>query len=207
MDKTLKMDQYEMDALTEVGNVGVGNATTALSKLLDKRVAINIPETKFVAVERFADELGGAEQTVVTVYLQVTGDLNGEVIFIFPRKGAMELVDLIMNKSPGTTKLMEAMEESAFKEMANIFTSSYLNALAKMFDMKIIHSVPHLAIDMAQAIIDFVLIKLSQTADNLLCVKTNISIEKHNIDGTFMILFDKESLSRIINLLKSQYKI
>lgn len=207
MDKNLGFDSSEMDALAEVGNVGIGNATTALSKLLQKKIEIRLPETKFVPIAEFAQEVGGAENIVVTSYLQVTGDLNGEVVFVFPRKDAMQFIDILMGKEMGSTKIIESLDESAFKEMSNIFTGSYLNALTKMFDIKVFHSVPHVAIDMAQAIVDFVLIKLASTADKVLCVKTDIVIEGHDIDGTFMILFDEASLNFMVDSLKKRYGI
>ena len=89
--------------------------------------------------------------------------------------------------------------------MSNIFVGSYLNALAKMMNMKIFPSVPHVATDMAQAIVDFVLIKVAKSADSLLCIKTEINIEGHNIDGQFVLIFEEESLKKILNCLHEQY--
>ncbi len=205
MDKTLNLSEMEIDALKEAGNVGVGNAATALSKMLNKQIGINLPDTKFVPLEKFGEEIGGPEKIVVSLYLQITGDLAGECIFLFSKEGAMELIDLIMMKQPGETKVIEEMEESAFKEMSNIFVGAYLNALAKMLSMKLFPSVPHVATDMAQSIVDFMLIKLAKSADNLLCVKTAIDIEGHNIDGQFIIIFEEESLKIIVDKLHKMY--
>ena len=37
------MDDIEFDILTEIGNIGAGNATTALAKLIDGRVDMHVP--------------------------------------------------------------------------------------------------------------------------------------------------------------------
>ena len=200
-----ELKDIEIDALKEVGNVGVGNAATALSKMLQKKIDIRLPETKLVPLEKFGEEVGGAEKIIVSLYLGITGDLNGECIFLFPKEGAMELIDLIMMKNQGETKIMEELEESAFKEMSNIFVGSYLNALAKMMDMKIFPTIPHVATDMAQAVIDFMLIKLAKTADSFLCITTAIDIEGHNINGQFMLIFEEESLKKILDFLHKEY--
>ncbi len=155
----------------------------------------------------FVDEIGGAENIVVSLYLEISGDLQGQCIFIFPKKGALELVDLAMMQELGTAKIIAEMEESAFKEVANIFTGAYLNSLAKMLNMEILPSIPHVATDMAQAVLDFLLIKLADSADDILCVKTTIDVEGHNINGQFMMLFEDSSLVKIIDALHAVYGI
>ena len=205
MENSMKLTTIEVDALKEAGNVGVGNAATAISKMLNKKIGINIPETKFVPLEKFSNEVGGAEKIVVSLYLQITGDLNGECIFLFPKQGAMELIDLLMMKEPGSTRIIEEMEESAFKEMSNIFVGAYISSIAKMLSMRLLPSVPHIATDMAQSIIDFMLSKLGKSADDLLCVKTAIDVEGHNINGQFIMIFEEESLKKIVETLHDMY--
>ena len=89
--------------------------------------------------------------------------------------------------------------------MSNIFVGAYLNALAKMLSMKLFPSVPHMATDMAQSIVDFILIKLAKSADNLLFVKTEIEIEGKNIGGQFVMIFEDESLKIILDKLHKMY--
>ncbi|MFW6311599.1 MAG: chemotaxis protein CheC [Nanoarchaeota archaeon] len=199
------LTDMEYDALKEVGNVGVGNAATALSKMLNKKVDIFLPDTQFVPLDKFADQVGGKENIVISLYLEITGGIKGETIFLFPSKGALALVDLMMFQEPGTTKEMDEMAESAFKEMANIFVGAYLNALANMMKIKIFPGVPNIANDMAQAVLDAVLIKISQKADEVLSVKTKINVEGYDIDGSYMMLFENDSLKIVIDKLKEQY--
>lgn len=205
MEENIKLTEMELDALTEMGNIGVGNVATDLSKFINKNVDMNIPETKFIPLKNYADEVGGPERLVSGIYLQISGDLIGESMFIFPKKGAFELIDLMMNQKTGTTKILGEMEESAFKEMANILTGSFLNAISKMLDVRLLPSVPHVATDMTQSILDYVLIKVAKHADTVLSIKTDINIEGHNIDGYFIILFDTPSLKKMLNILHKKY--
>jgi chemotaxis protein CheC len=201
----LNLTEMEYDALREVGNVGVGNAATALSKMLSKKVDIYLPKTKFVPINEFAKEVGGTESIVISLYLEVTGGMSGETVFLFPLKGALALVDLMMFQEPGTLKEMDEMAESAFKEMANIFVGAYLNALANMLKIKIFPGVPQIANDMAQSVLDAVLIKLAESADDILSVQTKINIEGFNIDGIYIMLFENESLKMVVAKLKELY--
>ena len=100
----------ELDALKEVGNVGVGNAATALAKLLDKRVSIDLPDTRFVPLQLFANELGSPEDIVHGMYLQLTGELEGECIFIFSEEDAKKFIDLALGEPVGTTQVIGELE-------------------------------------------------------------------------------------------------
>ena len=202
-----KFTDAEYDVLKECGNVGIGNAATALSTMLNKKVEINIPETKFVPIERFADELGGPEAIVEAIYLEVLGDLTGESLFVFPESGARELVDLMMGQEIGTTKSIGENENSAIKEMANIVMGAYLSSLATMMDMKILPNIPHTASDMVQALMDFMLAKFSTHSNEILIVKEKIGVDGNNINGTFIIILDDKSLKKMIDKIHSKYEV
>lgn len=201
----IHLTELEYDSLREVGNIGVGNAATALSKLLNKKVDIDIPNTKFVPLTKFADELGGKESLVISLYLEITGGIKGETVFLFSKEGALSLVDLMMFQPIGTLKEMDEMAESAFKEMANIFVGAYLNGLAKLLQVKIYPGLPQVANDMAQSVLDSIIIKLSQSADEVLAVRTKINLEGYKIDGTYFMLFEDESLRIVLAKLKEVY--
>jgi chemotaxis protein CheC len=111
----------------------------------------------------------------------------------------------MMGQTVGTSKKFDAMEESAFMEMSNIFTGAYLSALANMLSMRIMPSVPNIANDMVQSVADLMLIKISRAANELLCVKAKILVDGHNINGEFMILFDDASLDKVLKYLREAY--
>lgn len=205
MENLLNLTEMEKDALKEVGNVGTGNAATALSKLLNKHVEIIIPETKFIPIKQFAQELGGPETIVVSTYLEIFGGLSGEAIFIFPVKSAEKVVDVMMNQPVGTSKIMDEMSESAFKEMSNIFTGAYITSLGDMMQTKLLPSVPHITTDMLQSVMDFMLAKVSNYSDTILSIKTKIEIKDIEIEGNFVILFDIVSINKLLHILKEMY--
>jgi chemotaxis protein CheC len=207
MEKALNLNDLEKDGLKEIGNIGTGNAATALSKLLNKHIEIIIPETKFVPIEQFANEFGGPEKIVVSTYLEVLGDLNGESLFIFPVESAEKIVDLMMQQPIGTSKIIDETAQSAFKEMSNIFTGAYLNSMADFLGNRILPSIPHITTDMLQSVIDFILAKVSNHSDTVLCIKTKIEISDMEIDGHFAILFDNASMAKLLEVLKKMYGI
>ena len=207
MKDLLKLTDMEFDALKEMGNIGAGHIATAISKMLGKDVDINIPETKFVDIQDFAEYLGGPEKIVSAIYVPIEGTISGEAIFIFPEQGSLELIDLLLGQEKGTTKRIDedTLEESAFKEISNILTGSFLNSLSKMLDAKIMPQPPHIATDMVQAIIDLLLINVGSYASSILSVSTKIDVMGHDINGKFLILFDKDSLLLMLDRLHEKF--
>ncbi len=199
-----KLTDMEVDAIKEIANVGIGNAATSLSKLLNKKIEIELPDTRFVPINRFAEEVGQEDQTVISTYLSLSEDLEGECLFLFSKAGALKAINLMT--SGDSTELGE-LEKSAFKEMSNIFTGSYIGSFAKMLDFKILPSVPYLIEDIPQSILDFLLVKLSITANTLLCVKTQIEVEGENINGQFIMMFNDASLKLILNRIHEKFHI
>lgn len=205
MDSIINLNDLEKDALREVGNVGTGNAATALSKIINKRVAMVIPETSFVPIKEYAQKIGGAEKINASVYIQIIGDISGEALLMFPKEDSLKIIDMMLGNKPGTTMIIDDMGISALNELANIFVGAYLNSLANLLRLKILPNVPHIAIDMAQAVIDFILVKISDYADNVLSIKTDIAIEDVQVTGTFILIFETESLKKILEILNKMY--
>lgn len=201
----IDLQDMEKDALKETGNVGIGNAATALSKMLDKRIDISIPETTFVPLEKVANQLGGPATIIASIYLEIEGDVQGEALLAFTQDGMKNIIDLVLGNPPGTTKIISEIEESAFKEMANIVTGAYLNSLGDFLNMRILPSVPHSATDMAQAVIDYALIKVAQHSDSIMVVSAEFTIEGQKINGKFLIILTDDSLKKIIATINKKY--
>ncbi|MDF2720307.1 MAG: CheY-P-specific phosphatase CheC, partial [Paenibacillus sp.] len=70
---------FQLDVLKEVGNIGAGNAATALSKLLNRPVDMQVPLVNMLPFEEIIEVLGGSEQIVLTIFLRVTGDAPGNM--------------------------------------------------------------------------------------------------------------------------------
>ena len=201
MENKLNFNEQELDMLNEIASIGSGNAATALSQLIKKKINVEMPKTDFIAIEEFPTLFENPDKIVVGTYTEIFGDLSGETMMLFPREDALRLSDLMLGKPFRENETLNEMDESIFKEMTNILTGTYFNALSKMVDMEILPSVPHFTMDILNAIIDFIIIKLSSKVNTVLYMKANIEIEGQDIRGTMLILFDTASLKKIVDAL------
>lgn len=191
-------DQY-YDVLREIGNIGAGNATTALSQLLNTRIDMTVPRVKLMEFKEVGTTMGGEDQLVAGIYLAVEGDVTGSIMFIQKKESARNMVSKLMGMEPGGEDLNE-MELSALKEIGNIITGAYLNSLSTLTNLVIYPSVPELCIDMAGAIMSVPAIEFGTIGDRILMIQTDFSDEA-DMSGYFILMPDEESYDRILHAL------
>lgn len=189
--------QY-FDVLKELGNIGAGNATTALASLLQCKVDMKVPQVRVLDFKDVGTLLGGEEQVMAGAYLAVEGDITGSILFLVKKEIAMHLVKKLMGDMASDD--LGEMERSAFKEISNIITGSYLNALSTLTNLCIYPSIPDLAIDMAGAILSVPAIEFGIMGDKILLIQSQIS-DDIDIDGFFIMIPDMESYEKILKSL------
>ena len=92
------LDNMQMDVLKEIGNIGAGSAATALAKMLNRKVDMEVPKVKVLQFKEVNEILGGAEMLVVGLLLKVTGDVTGSIMFVLEDTAAHVLVNILMGK-------------------------------------------------------------------------------------------------------------
>lgn len=192
------MSEQYFDVLKEIGNIGAGNATTALASLLQCKVDMRVPQVKLLEFSEVGALLGGEEAIMAGVYLAIEGDIQGSIMFLVKEDVAMHFVKKLMGDM--AVDIHGEMETSALKEISNIITGAYLNALSTLTNLKIYPSVPALTIDMAGAILSVPAIEFGALGDKLLLIQSQIS-DDIDIDGFFIMVPDMESYGKILSSL------
>lgn len=198
MNDPSEINQFYRDALQELGNIGAGNAATALSQMVGRTIGMSVPKVMVVPIEEVPDLVGGGDEIVAGIYLEVFGDLPSKILVTFPHKNLMLLTDLLLGNTIGNKALMNEMKLSALKELGTILSGAYLNALAKFLDLRMIPSVPALAIDVMTAILETILVELSQETQYALMLQTEIMETETKITGTFFLIPEPGTLDGIV---------
>ena len=118
--------------------------------------------------------------------------------FLVKEEVALHLVKKLMGDY--AQDIRGEMEQSALKEISNIITGAYLNALSTMTGLRIEPSVPDLAIDMAGAILSVPAIEFGILGDEMLLIQSQI-YDEIAIDGFFIMVPDVDSYKKILTSL------
>ena len=194
-----EMSQEYFDILKELGNIGAGNATTALAQMLQCKVDMSVPKVGLLEFKEVGTAMGGEEQIMAGIYLGVEGDITGSIMFLLEKNSARFLVSKLMGMEMEGEEFSE-MEFSALKEVGNIITGAYLNSLSSLTNLKIFPTIPDVAVDMAGAIMSVPAIQFGAVGDRMLLIQTQF-FDEVAIDGYFILIPDLESYSKILSAL------
>lgn len=194
------INEMLVDVLKEIGNIGAGNAATALAKMIDKKVDMMVPQVKIIDIEEIADILGGAEMPVVGIYFQMKGDIDGNMMFLLDLESANNLIPMIFYREKETDEL-DAMDISVLSEVGNILAASYMNSLSKLTNLTLNISIPSVSIDMVGAILSVPAIQFGQFSDKLLFIETEFVEDEREVTGDFFLLPEIESFDKILKAL------
>ncbi len=194
-----EMSQEYFDVLRELGNIGAGNATTALAQMLQCKVDMAVPKVGLLEFKEVGEAMGGEEQIMAGIYLGVEGDITGSIMFLLEKDSARFLVSKMMGMQEEGEEFSE-MELSALKEVGNIITGAYLNSLSTITNLKIYPTIPDMTIDMAGAIMSVPAIQFGAVGDRMLLIQTQF-FDEVAIDGYFILIPDLESYGKILSAL------
>jgi chemotaxis protein CheC len=204
--KMINLDEINtvyFDVLREIGNIGAGNATTALAKMLDMKIDMKVPNVQLLEFKDLAAVISSEDEPVMGILLEVESDIAGSMMFFLELDSAHYLVNKLMMRDPDSREEFTEMDLSALKEIGNIIAGSYLSALSSLTNMTITSSIPYLCIDMAGAILSVPAIEFGKYGDKALLIQTEFGDEVR-INGYFILLPELDSYEKILNSLGIQ---
>lgn len=196
----MEITQIQRDALREIGNIGSAHAATALSTLLQRRIDMSVPEVWAVSYEQVTSIIGHLDSPQAVIYVKVEGDAPGKAVFFFPVESAQVVVQALFGSTDSVNLYEDEMAQSALKEVGNIMVSSFLIALTQFSGIPLQPSVPALAVDMAGAILDAILLEEGSLDDSVLFIDTQLS-GIPQIEGQFLFLPNEGSLTKLLGAL------
>ena len=184
----------QLDALKEVSNIGAGNAATALSMMLGKKVDMTVPAVNVIRLEDIVEENGECE--VAGTVVRVLGDIAGNILLVFEKPTAENIIEKLV----GSKQSPESeMGSSVLCEIANIISASYMNSIAQLTNLAILPSVPATSYDMLGAILTTTFIESNQYDEYILDIETVFLDEtEENIGGHFYYIPMPGSLEKIL---------
>jgi chemotaxis protein CheC len=194
------LSSEQLDALKEVANIGSGHAATSLSQLMGKKVMVRVPKILTGPLEDVILRIADPNDVVVSVLMYFLGDLTGRTLLLYPYEDGQELTSLLM---PATQENSAEVQESLLKEVSNILSCSYMNALGELLGLLILPSVPGMIVDMVGAVLSSVVLEFGREKDFIFCVESEFDFGEMDkpLRAYFLLLPDTTSLELILKKL------
>ena len=198
-ENTLK----HVDVFKEIGNIGAGNAASALADLLGRQITMSVPEASVVNFNAIADVMAGPEELVAGVLIDFTGDMIGYVLLMLKIDDAMSMVSGVLKQQQRRLTVhnnsLTDIESDALLEISNILVGSFLSSISTFTGLNVKPSVPQIAIDMLGAIISIATIEYGKIGDSVLLLKTQFCYTDNESAGHFFLIPDYSSYKKLLN--------
>lgn len=194
--KVRELTDMQNSALKEIINIGVGNAVTSLSKMIKHQISIDIPELRVEIIEKVPEAAGGADKVVSGVIMHVDGDINGYIMMLLSKDSAETICKAISGEEE--TDIHSSMNQSMIEEIGHILAGSYISSLSEFLGLEVKISPPMQTYDMLGAIMDQVLIEMSQNVECTLFFDTVFALEGKQMEGILLTLFDPMGMDKLL---------
>ncbi|MGG7176607.1 chemotaxis protein CheC [Clostridium paraputrificum] len=184
----------QLDALKEVSNIGAGNAATALSIMLGKKIDMTVPAINIIKFDELFNSVG--EEEVAGTIVRVLGDIPGNILIVFKSQIAKEIVAMLTGVREDE---ISELGNSALCEIGNILSGSYMNAIAEFTGLHVVPSVPAVAYDMISAILATTFVESGQYDEYILDIETVFLNElSNNVGAHFYYIPVPGSIEKIL---------
>ena len=190
-----------LDVLREIGNIGAGNATTALSTMLGKRIDMAPPIVRLTSIPEITYALGGPENMVVGILCNLGGDVEGMMMFVLEQEFAHQIINHLLMRDIRTYADMDDMDFSALREIGNIMAGSFATAISALTNLNIQLDVPCISIDMAGAIMSVPAVAFGSIGDYALYIEEDIMEGDELLKSRLLLIPTLDSLNKIMRSL------
>ncbi|WP_406671218.1 chemotaxis protein CheC [Methanolobus sp. ZRKC4] len=194
------LDKFYYDALNEVGNIGMGNATTALSQLVGKSVNVSSSALTLLSVQDINND---TNKDRIGAIVRVMGDMNGGFILIIRKQHSEALSEMLLKENSEEDNYMKT---SAFIEVTNILAGSYYNALSKFLNLSIIPSIPIVSEGNSNEIFKKAKLHMNGKIDHIFGLTTLFEVvgedKYHSMSGDMYMLLDSASLQSVLEKIE-----
>lgn len=195
------LNPIHIDVLKEIGNIGSGNAATALSGMLGRMVDMVVPSVQIMDYSEAIEFSGGPESIVAGILVRLEGDIEGMIMFLLEKPFAETVISSFMGEVSEDFVALNEYQRSVLTEMGNIMAGAFLSAISQLTNLFINISVPSLTIDMLGAIMSVPAIEFAQVGDKVLLINESFIIDSNQIKSNMILIPEISSLDILLKKL------
>jgi chemotaxis protein CheC len=188
------LTELELDALTEVVNIGVSRAATSLRDMVGEQVLLSVPSVAITSPARAAELLGERESSLLVAVRQgFQGEFSGSALLIFPEKNSLELVRAIAGNHLSLEDILE-LEQEALAEIGNVILNGCMATIANLLNRRLVISLPEILSGSAGELFQK---SPSLLQDVVLFIHIDFSLRGRELSGYLAMVMDVPSLEAL----------
>jgi chemotaxis protein CheC len=188
----IEIDELQMDALRELGNVGASHASTALTELVKTDILIDVTECRVLPMDSLPNRFGDLGTHLATVKIEI-GDSKSCLYMIFPEKIATYLSDLLLGRPHDPNRPMTEEDHEVMVEMGDICIRRYLIPLSKFLSIDLIPNSPTVSVDKLEDRLKFPEVLRHLHESKVVRIETNYVDSNQRFQGAIIYVPDTKT--------------
>ena len=198
------LNELQLDVMREIGNIGAGNACTALSVLLGTMIDMSVPRVQLLGYESTTQLLGGEDKMVIGLKIEINGDLDGMMLHVVEKRFAERIINTFYAKEIDNIEKLDEMDSSVLNEMANITSGAYANSIATLTSLFVNIGTPLQIPGKVSEIVMLPLKEFVQPGEQVLVVDEEFTIDDEHISSNMILALEADSLEKLFSRLGVQ---
>ncbi len=175
-------------AVQLVAEQSIDKASQSLSKMLKAGASIELKRITMVDVADISAELSRENEEVIGSFVDLWGDAPFKFLFYVDTPGAYTLTDLLMRRTPGTTKEFDMYVSSTIQEIGNILASAVANTFSNNFQMSLKPSPPMVFNDFAATLFQELIFDAASEDNKILIMESRFEVIKMNLPCRIFVI-------------------
>lgn len=192
------LTELEADALTELINIGVGRAATAMRQLIGEQVFLTVPELDLLSKPEAAAMIRTTDgRPLIAVRQAFQGEFSGRALLIFPEANSLELVRAVAGEHMSLDDIAE-LEHEALTEIGNIILNSCMGTIGNLLQHNLTMSLPEI---MRGDGTDFFDLSGPDAEEVVLFIHINFTLHGRQVSGYVAMVMDLPSQAALKTLV------
>lgn len=193
----MEFTALEIDGLKEVINIGGGNAATSISRLVNRRIDMRVPEVEILSYDEMYEQVMEDSHEVYAIVSQIVGEVSGVFLFVLTQETASRMTEFMLDEQNSNLEVTH----SAVMEMTNIVSNSFLNAIGTLLEQQLVSSLPVMQYDYFGAVISSIYMALDQYDDQVLIIRNEFFYDEERLDASLFFIPEMGATQKILTAL------
>jgi len=201
----MNLDDFELDSLSELFNVGLHRAAASLSEITGQRINVDMPQLvvcPIAEIEKPLADLVGGE--IATVHQIFGGAVAGDAVLLIEHDKAALLAKLMTSGEAAGGGRLDQSAREVLAEIGNIVLGACLSGFGDMLELPVSFSVPRIHIESLKSILGSLRSDTTEPQYAVI-VATQFRLSELAVDGYMVIAIPATSLSRITHALAERF--
>ncbi|MFA5515901.1 MAG: chemotaxis protein CheX [Desulfuromonadales bacterium] len=192
-------NEFQLDALKEIVNTGIGKAAASLNAMLESPIDLEVPAiTIFQLNDLDSDLQGDAEADIACVQLNFRGSIAGKAALVFPPQSAVNLVAALTGEEPDVNNL-NAVMAGTLNEVGNIVINAVIGTIGNILTQPFDFSVPNYI----EGKLEELLGPDKLEGITVLLIRTRFRVQKNHIEGNIYLIFEVGSFETLFHAVEN----